>query len=428
GSYAGLDFNSGAPLVLSNSAMSANEGVSTICDATGSLLFYTNGLQVYNKIHSQMPNGSGLFGGASSTQSALIVPVPGSTTLYYIFTVPEASGSNGFCYSQVDMMLNGGNGDVINKNTVVNNSITVTEKLAGTMHANGLDVWVCIHENLTDAYYAYLVTATGINAPVITNIGSLGGSVGYMKFSPDGNKLAITMHNDFMDLLDFDNTTGIFSNAATFTAPAGFNSYGVEFSPGSTKLYLSGEVGAGSNLYQFDLNAGSNAAAIATADSVFAYTTWGHAIQLAPDGKIYINHYQTNLMSVINFPELPGIACNAVANFLNLGSGGCSIGLPNFISSYLALSTGINENNDAGNQITIAPNPFSETAAFMIPAEFLKHNCSLNVFEVTGRKVFHSEIVNPEFRFSRRELGNGIYFYQVSSKEKIVGSGKMLIE
>ena len=429
GAYAGIDFNSGVPVPLSNSAMSANEGVSTICDASGSLLFYTNGLNVYNKLHTQMPNGTGLFGGGSSSQSALIVPVPGSTTLYYIFTVPENGGSNGFCYSQVDMTLNSGNGDVINKNTTIINSITVTEKLAGTMHSNGQDVWVCIHEQSASAYYAYLVTSGGINSPVITTIGSTGGSVGCMKFSPDGSKLAIAMHSEIMDLLDFDNSTGIFSNAATFTAPPLYNSYGVEFSAGSSKLYLSGEVSGGSAIYQFDLNAGSNAAAIATAIPVFTYTSWGHALQLAPDGKIYINHYQSSMMSVINFPELAGIACNAVTNSLNLVTGSCSIGLPNFISNYLELTTGISDIPGSLNHINVFPNPFSETTAFYIPANFLdQNNCSLSMFDVTGRKVFSSEIKGTLFRFSRNGLDNGIYFYRVSNKEKVINAGKIVME
>src|SRR5438552_12167024 len=43
GSYGGVDFNSGAPVVLTNSAMSAFEGCTSIANHNGQLLFYTDG-------------------------------------------------------------------------------------------------------------------------------------------------------------------------------------------------------------------------------------------------------------------------------------------------------------------------------------------------------------------------------------------------
>ena len=49
GANAGLDFNSVSPVAITNSAMNQAEGCSTISDANGNLLFYTN---VFNKIIS----------------------------------------------------------------------------------------------------------------------------------------------------------------------------------------------------------------------------------------------------------------------------------------------------------------------------------------------------------------------------------------
>jgi len=50
-----------------------------------------------------MPNGTGLFGHNSSTQSAIIVNKPGATDSFYIFTV-DANERNlyGVRYSIVD--------------------------------------------------------------------------------------------------------------------------------------------------------------------------------------------------------------------------------------------------------------------------------------------------------------------------------------
>jgi hypothetical protein len=92
GQNAGLDFNSGAPVALTNGQLSTTEGCASICNAGGQLLFYTDGSTVYNRIHQIMINGTDLFGHSSSSQSATIVPKPGSTTLYYIFTLDFQAG------------------------------------------------------------------------------------------------------------------------------------------------------------------------------------------------------------------------------------------------------------------------------------------------------------------------------------------------
>src|ERR1700675_989300 len=54
GYEAGLDFNSGVPVALTNSAMDQFEGCSSIADSNGNLLFYTDGQTVWNKNHVQM--------------------------------------------------------------------------------------------------------------------------------------------------------------------------------------------------------------------------------------------------------------------------------------------------------------------------------------------------------------------------------------
>ena len=44
GFYAGLNFNSGSPVAFTNSIMYNLDGVASISDANGNLLFYTNGV------------------------------------------------------------------------------------------------------------------------------------------------------------------------------------------------------------------------------------------------------------------------------------------------------------------------------------------------------------------------------------------------
>jgi hypothetical protein len=87
GQNAGLDFSTAPPTVLTNGVINTPEGVATISDNNGNLLFYTDGITVRNSLHSLMANGNALGGNGTSTQSGIIVKQPGSNNIYYIFTV-----------------------------------------------------------------------------------------------------------------------------------------------------------------------------------------------------------------------------------------------------------------------------------------------------------------------------------------------------
>lgn len=113
GATAGITFNSGAPTALTNGKLTTNEGCATISNDKGRLLFYTDGVKVWDSTHNVTTNGTGLLGHSSSTQSAIIVPRPDSVGQYFIFTVDAEGKSNGLCYSEFKMSLNSGKGDIV---------------------------------------------------------------------------------------------------------------------------------------------------------------------------------------------------------------------------------------------------------------------------------------------------------------------------
>ncbi|HIE45172.1 MAG TPA: hypothetical protein EYP87_03145, partial [Flavobacteriaceae bacterium] len=117
GNNAGLDFSNGDPTPLNNGQLSTVEGCSSFSDSNGDLLFYSDGITVYNKNHVVMQNGNNLGGNPSSSQSGLIVPSPGDPNIFYLFTVgTNAVGQTGypqnagFKYYTIDMTTNGGLG------------------------------------------------------------------------------------------------------------------------------------------------------------------------------------------------------------------------------------------------------------------------------------------------------------------------------
>ncbi len=332
GGQAGVDFNSGSPVALTNCSPSFYpfEGVGTLSDSSGNLLFYTDGNNVFNANHVFMPNGTGLLSNTSSTQTGLSVKQPGNDSIYYVFHINFIYFVDSIYYSTIDMSLNGGLGNVVQKNLFLRGN--TTEKVTAVNHSNGTDIWIVTHDYNSDAFVAYLLTSSGLSAtPVISNTGNVfTNALGYLKASPQGNKLASADFNESTySIYDFDNATGIVSNANV--SPANYlYAYGCEWSPDGTKLYGGQE--NSNDLWQFDVSAGLNVWNTAT----LIYETSSieyEALQLGPDGKIYTSRYQTAWLGVINDPDSAGAACNYVDDGVDLQGRLCYLGLPNYNAS-----------------------------------------------------------------------------------------------
>lgn len=337
GINAGVSFGTGTPVALTNGALATSEGCASISDEDGNLQFYTDGIYVWNRNHTLMPNGSGLLGDPSSAQSAIVVPNPGNDDRYYIFTVDATGGPNGFRYSEVDMTLAGGLGDVVagSKNTLL--FTPSVEKITAIAHANGLYIWVVGHGLNNNRYYSYLVDCDGINPPITTDVGSTEGTPGWgcLTTSPNGLRLASAMRNIGYELLDFDPATGIMSNPILLHTSG--NDYGIGFSPNSEVLYgLDIVTGA---IQQWNLQAGNAAAIVASRQQIGTAAGTGSpyrggAIQQGPDGKLYIPHFRQPFLSVIHNPNTLGPACNLQHNAVDLAGRSAVLGLPPFIQSY----------------------------------------------------------------------------------------------
>lgn len=331
GAAAGLNFMTNPP-TISASAMTTQEGCSSIADLSGNTLMYTDGLTVYNQLNLVMSNGTGLFGNGSTTQSGVIVKQPGNTNIYYVFTL-GAVGTGSLCYSTVDMLLSAGLGSVTTKNNFL--YAPSTEKLTSTRHCNGIDTWVITHDMSSNNFRCYLVTSGGVNpVPVISSVGTIHtNATGYLKASPTGKKLGMGIFgvNNF-EIYDFDASTGVVSNPlilANMSSP-----YGCEFSPDGSKFYGTRE-GSFYTLYQWDLCAGSNTAIIASQYTIA--TTNGvilYGMQIAPNGKIYVCRFLQTTLGVINNPNAAGAGCNFVDLGQSIAPGISRLGLPNFITSF----------------------------------------------------------------------------------------------
>ncbi len=292
-----------------------------------------------------MPNGYDLAGGISSTQSAMILPFPGTNYKYYIFTVAEKAGAAGLSYSVVDLLagtdkklftknqnilltpdliLSAARPDIIQKNIKLVSP--VSEKMTAIKNSSGDGFWIITHQWNSDAFYAFPITSSGVGKPVISNIGVVHKetgagfnreSIGCLVASPDGKKLCSAIcyksGND-LELFDFDNNTGKISNLLKIPTK-GF-AYGIVFSPDNSKLYVSflkGDAG----IIQYDLkemteeegqkNPDISSTAMVIAGNKIENVILG-ALQRGPDKKIYIAK-TGQYLDVIHKPDEKGEAC-----------------------------------------------------------------------------------------------------------------------
>lgn len=345
GSKAGIDFNGPVPMLLSDGAIESlpgnpNEGCASIADRhTGALLFYTDGITVWNRTHQPMPNGTSLLGSQSTTQGALILPVVGDSMKYYLLTIDIGyvpfDGVQGLSYSIVDMQSDGGNGDVVVKNVPLFRH--VGEKLTAVPHCNGQGYWVLCEGWIEQTWYAFPLTSTGFGPPVISRLGIPGDTArhygaGYLKASPDGRLLAAA--NSWSEsgrtiLMEFDNSTGMISNPVTLPSVEEVfpTAYGVCFSPDNSKVYVT----HANRLYQYDVTTW-DAETIDDSRYLLHRGYFLGGMELGPDGRIYISRGADHFLSVVDHPDSAGPACGLRLQGFDLGEGTSRAGLQNLIA------------------------------------------------------------------------------------------------
>jgi hypothetical protein len=441
----------------------------SISDSAGKLLFFTNGINVYNKDFQSIPNAvlqssftipyqnSGL-----NWSSFVFLPNPGDTNLYTLFyCIPDTSFSNGPCFgpltaagmsnhlyfTTLDKRLNGGLGGILSANNIAYTGLLAMNGagLAATKHANGRDWWLIIKNACDAGYQTFLFTPSGVlhqgqqNAPYIFNQSKVSNSC---MFSPDGSMYSMTPNGDELVIYKFDRCTGILSDQLIIPSLMPPNCLS-EFSSNSRFLY---QIIQNKKIVQYDLlnynvpNAVSNSGIVVGETDTFncpifpvATTTYIIAPRLAPDSKIYIPHsYWCDVTSTIEYPDSIGQACTPLFHNFTLtagalGTAGIRVNyrLGPIAGSICDSITSIRELDK--ENVLIYPNPSNGKIKFAFKA--FGHS----TIEVIGidSKVLYSSEQNLRGEIERSidlsKFSDGIYFLRVNSGNKFY-VGKFIIE
>ena len=90
---------------------------------------------------------------------------------------------------------------------------------------------------------------------------------------------------------------------------------------------------------------------------------------------------------------------------------------------------GIHDLSIKNNIISVFPNPFSNSTTFMVDANVPVKGMKLQLFDVVGNSVLVKEdIRQSRFTISGENLSTGLYFYRLTGDDKMIGTGKLLIQ
>jgi hypothetical protein len=441
-----------------------NTGV--ISDAEGNLLFYSNGCFVMNNEHEMMENGDdinigeyySLIGDCQSgyrLRNMMILPDPGYEYGYYLLhkrvefmpriTDPEimSIGTPAFMYSYIDMAENNGLGKVMEKNVEVfrRDARLPSSFIHAVKHANGRDWWVVQPLDTSNIYYSIMIDDTGINLKDSTRIGPKlhpwTSSSGQLKFSPDGEKLALVSAYNGLYIIDFDRSTGQLSNFKATSIPDTVLFMGMEWSSSGRYIYTSN----GDNLWQYDTysdNMHESRVLIGVWDgSSNPLATRFGMMQRGPDCRIYMSSFSSTVtIHVINQPDLPGEECDFRQHGLDLlGVSTRSVSMPIFPNFRLdtgpvcdpEIATSVREPVFSPvQQMSLYPNPAREYVSMSLPPEQTGSG-TFTLYDMQGRLVYSRYIYNPG-QIPLYNVHSGLYIVHFVADDGRAYRGKLVKE
>ncbi len=353
-----LNFMGSFPDTLMGTQIESAPNTISVSDYNGNLLFYSDGIHVWNTNNTIMPwSQAASPGGTLNYPYSSTIPyltnqwcrinalhVPLCIDKYYVFT--NAYNSNltelDSYYTEIDMSYGMGLGDInpLKKNILFETN--VLRDLYIVNHQNGYDQWVILHKSGTDTILAYLLTENDFTDLVISKTGPI--ITTNLPFtnpwstsetcysSPNGEFLILSQITssfpNVTNLYSFDDSTGRvihIMNLDSLNIANWVQSY-LEFSPNSQYVYYNGPSGIP---HKIDVSSGIPAQILSsiTAFPIPFNKTYSR-FRTAIDGKMYfIAHYNFGSSGADSYglgrfenPDAPGITVGIQDSLFNLST------------------------------------------------------------------------------------------------------------
>ena len=308
------------PILDAGKAAQANIGEKlTATDPTsGDLLFYSDGINIYDATHQVMINGDGIISDPNGIQALSVSPVPGAGNedLYYLIQ-RDATGT--LFYTVVDMSLQGNraNGPPVGQVPAGQKNVPagITDRGDGmiALASNDMTTFWLVTQNTTNENFELhevpVFAPGGANFPATGAPMNLTASVtaSHLAYHPRNSQIAIIPSNNAnIQIIDFnEGVPELVSNRAvnnsfvpneTFGGSAGWSFDG-------SKLFFSRNSATDGNLFRIDLSD-----PLASVEPVFT-TLLGESMSLllAPDSTVYHLYRETQggdqLLGRINQPD-----------------------------------------------------------------------------------------------------------------------------
>jgi hypothetical protein len=354
GRYCELQFNGAIPTGIESNAYNNNtfissEGGYTYSDDLGNLVFYTDGTNVYNSLHTKINTNYPIFSNTGSgpisdkngmpriVQSHhgfMACPFPGQVDKYILCSSSGTNGNHGLRYAIIDLISNTVSPEIAFSNQ---NNVSFGEGLCIVPHCNGRDYWVISRGN-NGEIFSYLINEYGVSDyPKVSNGFSFLDSYGIVqsiKCSPQNNLIAISsISANSLAIYNFNNSNGILTNEKIVALP-GLSSFerfqGISFSSfdpnnniSNSRLFVSyiNHITSLPEIYFLDASIANPLLTNILANNLNLNYSIGY-LQIGPDNNIYIsksndNNYLVNLGVITNLNTLP-VFVNTILSNLNM--------------------------------------------------------------------------------------------------------------
>lgn len=436
-----------------------------------SLLFYSNGLTIFNAAHDTMLNAQGFNqydniylsfyqqdgdNMLNWMQSVLALPDRLDSTRYHLIHsnfenifLPNGSdvdfAARHVDHSIIDLTIDGGLGGLVTKNQALITKDVAPGYLTACKHGSGKGWWILLPEYKSNGFYRLLFSDNGITQEGYQAIGGNrpGDMGGVAIFDQVGTRYAMT-HGDYgnIRLYDFDRCRGLLSNPRMWTVPLDLSPieslWSISFSPSGRFLYAT----TGYHIYQYDTYASDIKASevcVATADG---YLCLGLSAspsafvlsQLAPNGEIWIssNGFCKDY-HIIRSPDSVGLACNIEQRAIQNGVF-TEASLPLYPNYHLGALPdnpcpiyAVATDEPQLSFVKTYPNPATDNITFEW-GNLIGTIVTISIYDATGRLILSENVPaeKGQWECNVKMWSKGVYAYTLTAD--VIYTGKCIVE